>query len=218
MARREVRRHGQPPHGKRLAIRHGPHLVHTRIHGGLSRGVLGIVGARAAAFERTSAGAARRHRCTAETLEGGNAARVVVMGVRVHDEANGLGAESERPDVLVDQCRRLRQPAVEQDAPCVGCDQDGRESCYADIIRVAEHAKRSPRHVPLRAGLTRDWCLRLQRRGLLSGGHQGARGKGEQAVRAHQATLSVRLHVITRSGPRPEPEAGWVPGQNGPGA
>lgn len=110
---------------------------------------LRIVVNRFAAFEGTCGCRARRHNGAARALERCDAAGVIVMSMRVDDQANVFSAESERADVLVDDRRRLWEPAVEQNKPAIGRDQNRAESRGADEICVAEHTERLALGVPL---------------------------------------------------------------------
>ena len=101
------------------------------------------------ARSRSLAGGAGRHCRAARPLERRDPARMIVMRVRIDDQLDVFGLESQLPDVGVDQRCRLRQPAVEEDRSGAAGDEQRRDARGADVIGVAEDSKRFVRPVPL---------------------------------------------------------------------
>jgi hypothetical protein len=91
----------------------------------LAKSVLRIVGRIFTAAERIRPRRARRDSGAAGPLERRNAAGMVVMSVRVDDQLDVFGLETQLTDVGVDQSGRLFEPAIKQDQACVPGDQDG---------------------------------------------------------------------------------------------
>jgi hypothetical protein len=75
--------------------------------------------------------------------------------------------EAKLPDVAIDEFRRLREAAVDQDMATRTRDQHGRQPGRADVIGVSEKTDRIARGVPGVAGLAdfrrirREWRLNL---------------------------------------------------------
>jgi hypothetical protein len=98
-----------------LAVAHALHVRHGREARGIAEPGLRIIGMRTARFQCDGAFGARHGASAAVAHQRRDAAGVVVVGVRVADQVHVLDAEPERPDMGLDQRRRLRQRAVEQD-------------------------------------------------------------------------------------------------------
>ena len=155
-----------------------------------------VVGAGTALLERPGAGRAGRYPRPARALQRGDTPGVVVVRVGIHDEPNGLGAKPELADARIDERRRLRQAAVQEDVALVGGNQDRAEPGRPDELRVAENPKWLARAIP---GLARSHFF---------GGSalNPARSSAAATSRSNVAKNSQRLHALIR------PAAGAVPG------
>ena len=122
------------------------------------RVVLGVL----AGLERPGCGRARRHPGAAGALQRGDAARVIVVAVRVQDVADVFGLEPERADVAVDDRGGLRERTVEQDVSVGRRDQYGGQTFRADVVGVAEDLAAWLVLVPLVAAVTDLGRIRVQ--------------------------------------------------------
>jgi hypothetical protein len=81
-----------------------------------------------------------------------NAAGMIIVTVRIDDQAHVFCLEAKLLDVTVDQFRRLREAAVEQNMATRRRDQHGRQPGCADVKRVSKKTDRIARGVPRIAG------------------------------------------------------------------
>ncbi len=141
---------------------------------------LRVVGLRAPALEDGRAQGARRHPRPRGALEGGDAAGVIEMGVRVQDQAHVRDVEAERADVLEDQRGRVGQAAVDEHVAVRRRDEDRRQAARPDVPGIAEDPEGLLRGIPLRTAgaLLRGirGRQRIERRGT---GGQGQEREGE---------------------------------------
>ncbi len=93
---------------------------------------------------------------TADLLQLGDAAGVIVVHVRIQDDLDVVDIESQLLHVLSDQRRRLRQGTVDQHMTLGRRDEDRAQAMHADVVRVAEDPKRRLLLVPGFAALAID--------------------------------------------------------------
>ncbi len=162
VTRRQVRGDRQLAHAQRLTVGHHLHPRDRRKARGLpAEPVLRIVGGWFSALDGAGAGRAGGHDGAAGPLQRRDPARVIEVRVRVDDQPDVLGSEPQLADVRVDQRRRLRQTAVEQDQPLVGGDQHRAEAGHPDVVGVPEDTKRRLRQRSRRRTTRRLWAHRL---------------------------------------------------------
>src|SRR5690606_26313123 len=103
---------------------------------------LRIVAFAPAALHRARRLCARGDARAAQALQLRDAARVVAMRVRVDDELDVVHAKAERTDALCDEGGGVGQRTVDEHMAVIGGDQDRAQTARADIVGVAEDAKR----------------------------------------------------------------------------
>jgi hypothetical protein len=146
---------------QRLAIRNDSHALNAGKPHRVSKSVLRVVRLRPALLERLRRRRAGRNHCVADTLERCDATNMVKVFVGDSDKTHVFGSKAERPNVLVDEGRRLRQSAIKENVSPVRCNEDRRETCSAYVIRVAKDPKWLAVPVPLVASVTHDRLVRL---------------------------------------------------------
>ena len=121
-----MRRDRQVADGKSFLVGHRPSVRdwRKRVDAG-AHTVLGVVREWAARREGAEAGCTHGHRGPAGALQGRDAADVIVVRVRGQDPADILGPKAQRPDVPIDQDRRLRESPIKQDVSFSGGHQEG---------------------------------------------------------------------------------------------
>ena len=115
MAGRHVGRDRDVAYRERLAILHYLDVAHPRELGGMAGPILRIILRRFAMCQRPRPGSAGGDSRAAQPLKRSDAAGMIEVRMRVDDQPHILGAETELSNTGVDERRRLRQPAVEQD-------------------------------------------------------------------------------------------------------
>ena len=75
--------------------------------------------------ERLRAGRAYRHRRAREPLKCRNAGRVIEVRMRIDDQLDVLGLETERAHVRINLRRGLLEAAIEKDVSSIACHKDG---------------------------------------------------------------------------------------------
>lgn len=69
--------------------------------------------------QRACSGRTRHHSCPARSLQRGDAAGVIVVLMRIDDQSHVSQSKAERSYVGINQRRRLRQPAINQNVPAL---------------------------------------------------------------------------------------------------
>ena len=164
VAGREARGDRKFTDAQRFAVADHAHVPDRRISVVLgSERELWIILGGAASLERRGTGRACGNRRPARPLKRRQPAGMIVVRVRIHDQANVLHAESELANVLGNERGRLRQSAVEKDQPSLRRDQDRGQPRGSHVVRVAEYPERLMRDVPCLAGRTELGRIRLNR-------------------------------------------------------
>jgi len=105
------------------------------------------------------------HTRTADPLQFGDSSRMIVVHMGVEDDLHVFDSESERMYIADDERHRLGQISVDQNVAAIGSDQNGAQAVRADVVRIAEDAKRFLLAIPFDACGTR-------RRTYLGGGRR----------------------------------------------
>src|SRR5690606_21354764 len=176
--RSEVRSYCNGTDAQHLAVLDRAHLRY-RIDRE-ERAVLGIIRTGVAGLQHGRAPGAGGYLGAGRLLQGGDAARVIIVDVRVQDQTYVAQIESQGVNVFRNRSGGFGEPAVDEYVSFVGSNEDSPQSLRSHPVAVAEDPDRLVWPIPFDAGVA-SGCRRGLRYIDLATPRQGkARDRGDK--------------------------------------